>query len=74
MRRKYKGCELVATREWIQGYYPEGQHEVFYHAVDLDDGFMVVESFSEYPTCRDAINGMKHTIDNYREDPSGWRN
>ena len=73
MKRTYKGCELVATREWIQGYCPEGQYEIFYHAVDLDDGYLVVGSFSEYQTTKEAIQGMMGTVDKYRADPNAWK-
>lgn len=73
MKTIYRNCELTATKEWVQGYYPKGEEYIFYSAYDMDDGFEIVASFSEYPTCRAAIKGMKGTVDKYRSNPNGWR-
>ena len=73
METIYKNCCLKATKEWMQGYYPKGEQAIFYGAYDLADGYEIVCSFSEYPTCRDAIRGMKETVDKYKSNPSGWR-
>lgn len=73
MRKIYKNCELIATKEWMQGDHPEGEQCVFHSAYDMDNGFEIIASFREYPTCRAAIRGMKETVDKYRANPDAWR-
>lgn len=58
MKIKYRGYEIVATKERALG----GWTDVYYHAVRLRDGYMLFDGFGGYSKPSEAVAYMKECI------------